>query len=257
MATSGKSPKGGATGGAEVARTGESPFAIVQLAKEAGGDNALAQVMADNTGGGGITPFDLDRVKVPSGGSKAWELPTLGDPEVARTFDGIIVHWREPRSYWKNPLDETGGGSPPDCSSVDGITGVGDPGGTCAVCPMAQWGSARNASGGQACKQMRLLFVVRESALLPLALFAPPTSIAPLKKYFLRLASQGKRYSDVVTTFSLGTARSGGGIEYSVIEPSVQRILDGIERDAVLEYSKSIAGAIQSIRLTADDVTPG
>jgi hypothetical protein len=50
-----------------------------------------------------------------------------------------------------NAMD-TGGGM--RCQSVDNITGIGDPGGTCVKCPLSQFGSARNGEGkGTACNQ--------------------------------------------------------------------------------------------------------
>lgn len=223
--------------------------------RESAGSADITNVMRDNLGEGGVTAFDLDRVKVPSGGGVAWEIPSLtGEAEVGRTFDGIIVHWREPRSYWAVSLDESGGGSPPDCSSTDGKTGVGDPGGNCATCRLSQFGSGPKGGGGQACKQMRLMFVLREDALLPIALFAPPTSLGPLRKYFLRLASQGKRYSDVVTRFALSKATSATGIEYAVIDPSVSEVLSAGEIAAVRSYSAGMAAAFDAVQLTADVV---
>jgi len=238
----------------EVAKLDTSPYAIANLGTGES-NTTLAEIMRENVGAGGITPFDLDRVKVPAGGGAAWEIPTLtGETDVAKAFEGIIVAWREPRSYWLKGLDEGGGGGqPPDCSSDDGERGTGTPGGECAECPLAQFGSGKEQRG-QACKQMRLLFIVRENALLPIALFAPPTSIANIRKYFLRLASEGKRYSDVVTRFSLGKATSGGGIDYSKVDVNVVRVLTDAERGAVLEYSRGISGALAGVKLTQEDV---
>ena len=240
--------------GKEVATKGDtSPYAIANLGTGES-NTTLAEIMRENVGAGGITPFDLDRVKVPSGAGTAWELPTLtGETDVAKAFTGIIVAWREPRSYWVKGLDEGGGNQPPDCASDDGATGVGTPGGECAVCPLAQFGSGKEQRG-QACKQMRLLFIVRENALLPIALFAPPTSIANIRKYFLRLASEGKHYSSVVTNFTLSKATSGGGIDYSKIDVNVDRLLTDAESKAVLEYSRGISGALAGVKLTQEDV---
>lgn len=240
------------TKGQEVAVPETSSYAIVRAAQE--GTGALAEIMRENIGAGGITPFDLDRVKVPSGAGSAWEIPTLtGDTDVAKSFDGIIVAWREPRAYWKLSIDDGGGGAPPDCSSEDGVLGVGDPGGACKSCPYAQFGSGKD-DRGQACKQMRLLFVVRENSLLPIALFAPPTSIKNIRKYFMRLASENRRYSSVVTNFSLSKDTSGGGVEYSKVEVKVVRMLEPEEAAAAYEYSTGIASAVTAAvsKLTED-----
>lgn len=250
-------PKDETTPGTDLALVDavSSPFLAI---RESAGNADLTNVMHDNLGEGGVTAFDLDRVKVPSGGGKAWEIPSLTDDvEIARTFDGIIVHWREPRAYWEKALDDSGGGTPPDCNSQDGKLGIGNPGGNCQTCQYAQFGTAMKggvATPGQACKQMRLMFVLREDGLLPLALFAPPTSLKGMRKYFLRLASQGKRFSDVVTRFSLAQTDNQGGIEYSYIEPTLVRVLSPEECGVVRAYGQGMATAFDAVQITADDV---
>lgn len=220
--------------------------------------STIASVLAENVSGG-LTVFDLDRIKVPSGGGLAWEIPTLeGKPEIAQSVEGIIVSWREPRAYWKESFASGGGGNPPDCASNDGSFGVGDPGIQCAVCPNAQFGTAVNDKGergrGQACKQMRLLFVVRPGELLPVAMFLPPTSLGPIRQYFLRLSSKSKPYYSVVTAFELQKKKNAGGIEYASVVPRVVRELGAEEVVAVKEYSSAITDALNAVQLRADDV---
>src|SRR5690606_20046028 len=76
----------------------------------------LAEIISANLGGEGITQFDLDRVRIPAGGSTMWSVPTLDGEEETRVLEGIIIHFTTPRAYWKTPFDESGGGTPPDCS---------------------------------------------------------------------------------------------------------------------------------------------
>jgi hypothetical protein len=158
------------------------PFNEYSVAKVNATD--LMEILQENVGGA-ITEFDLQRAKVPTGGMTAWVLPSLdGEDEIVQHIDGVIVYHREPRAFWKQSIDEGGGNNPPDCSSVDGKLGVGDPGGECSVCPMAEWGSKDHGeSRGQACKQMKLIFLLRPESLLPMALFLPPTSIRPVRQY--------------------------------------------------------------------------
>lgn len=247
--------KEAATPGAELVAAGDSEFAVVQFTAEGG---TLAEVLTENVGGSSTGVFDLDRVKVPSGGGRAWELPTLeGDPDIQAVFEGIVVAWRDPRAYWSVPFDQTGGGTPPDCGSSDGVIGVGDPGGECARCPLSQFGSdPREDSNAQACKQMRLMLILTPQSLLPFALFAPPTSIGPIRKYFLRLAGQGLGYNKVVTRFSLEKQQSGGGIDYSRIVPTMARRLEATEVPIITDYSAAIKGAFDTITVTARDVQP-
>lgn len=230
-------------------------------------DGSVEQVMRENIGQGGMTVFDLDRVRVPAGGGRSWIIPTLEGEDEAKTLDGVIVAWRDPRAFWTVSFDESGGGTPPDCSSEDGVLGRGvygvgspdHPDGRCATCPMSQWGSAVDGKGeprrGQACKQMRLLFLLRESDLLPLALFMPPTSIGPLRKYFLRLSNASLPYYSVVTRLGLAKSSNRDGIEFSMVEPTLVGRLSADDVTKVKAYSDGLQDTLGAVVLTAEDVT--
>ena len=73
-------------------------------------------------------------------------IATLEGEESAKTVEGIIVGWRPARIYWKKGLNEGGGKLPPDCTSIDGFIGIGDPGGACATCPFSKFGSSSSAT---------------------------------------------------------------------------------------------------------------
>jgi len=226
--------------------------------------DALATVMRENLGKGGVSPFDLDRVKIPTGGGRTWSLPTLEGEADVREIEGVIVAWSEPRAYWETAFG--GGGVPPDCSSADGETGQGmygigsdlHPHGDCDTCPMSQWGSKLNEKGeetrGQACRQMRLLLVLQPEALLPLAMFLPPTSIKPVHTYFMRLAAQGLPYYGVMTGLSLVHAQSGDGITYSQVVPRMAGKLSLPDRETVHAYGASLQSALDAVVLTREDV---
>lgn len=181
---------------------------------------SIKEIIEANVGAGGISEFDLDRVRVPAGGGTTWEVPTIDGPQDAKTIDGVIVAWKDSRSYWAHQYD--GSKSPPDCSSPDGVTGIGSPGGDCQTCPFAQFGTAMDATGkntaGQACKLGRVMFIMQPGRTLPLVVTAPPSSLKPVRSYFLRLASQGVPYYGVTTRLGLVKAQSGNGITYSQIE---------------------------------------
>lgn len=232
------------------------PFSEYAIAKR--DTSELLDTIRENVGGGAITPFDLDRVKIPTGGGKLWSIPSIdGEPEDTRQIDGVIVYHREPRAYW--PTAFSGAGNPPDCSSQFGDFGVGNPGGDCAACAFSQWGSAplregQTESRAQACKQMKLTFVLRDDALLPLALFLPPTSLVPMRKYLLGLASRGQHYSSVLTRFTLDNATSDGGIDYSVVKLQRLDTLDDASAARVREYSMAIRNVLDVVEITEADV---
>lgn len=229
----------------------------------------LMEIMEANIGGT-LSQFDLDRISVPAGGGRQWIIPTLEGEEDSPVIDGIIVHWKEPRAYWETSFDESGGGTPPDCNSQDGMLGQGkfgpgsdtNPSGRCDTCPMSQWGSDPKGGSGQACKQMRVLFMVGKEDLLPMAVVAPPTSINPIKKFMLRLASRSIPYWGVVTRLELEQDSNKDGIRYSKIKPSVATRLSPEQAEQVHAYGQAIQRNLDSVLMDVvgdaqEDVSTG
>jgi hypothetical protein len=211
----------------------------------------IAAAIAANLGAGAVSAFELDRAKVPAGGGTTWEIPSLDGTIEAKEIDGVIVGWRAMRSYWAESFDSSGGGTPPDCASEDGVIGVGAPGGECAACPLASYGSATKG-GGQACKQTRLLFVLRENDHLPIMVSVPPSSLKEVSRFFLRLAGQGLKFSDCVSRFTLRKTSNKTGIAYSEINLTLVSRLDGGEREKIAVYA---AGLAPLMRASAQDST--
>lgn len=224
-------------------------------------DNDLSEIMEANVGEE-MSEFDLDRVKIPAGGGTTWEVPTLEGEESAKALDGIIVHWKNARAYWDSGIDESGGGSPPDCASRDGVHGSGmfgegseaNPSGLCETCPMSEFGSAEGDSRAQACKQMRVLFIAREEEMLPLVLTVPPTSIKPLRQYFLRLAGKKIPHYGTITRLELEKATNAAGISYARLKPSVVQVLDRESALQAREYGDAIRDLMESQPIDVDAV---
>jgi hypothetical protein len=208
-------------------------------------------IIEENLGGESINPFDLDRIKVPSGGGLAWSVPTLAGEEVAKAIEGVIVYWRSTRSYWNTKF--TGESTPPTCQSPDGLTGVGAPGGECKECPLSKWGSGVN--GGQACKAARLLFVMQKNNILPIVVSVPPKSIAPVKMFFRRLASNDVPYHACVTSLALMAAQNKKGLRYSQIVPSLVAPLPPEEAAISKAYSTTIRETLNQVNLQQADVS--
>ena len=180
-----------------------------------------------------ISPWDMDKATIPTGGGLTWQVPEMGDDDrPVKTLDGIILHWMPYRRRYKQGLDDGGAAGPPDCFSSDGITGVGDPGGDCETCPFNEWGSGKNGSKG--CPESRLLFLLQPKAYLPLMVQLPRMSAKPFDQYLMRLASKGIMYSSVVTSFGLQKAQQkGGGLTYSQAVPTLVRYLSDEEVSSV------------------------
>lgn len=218
----------------------------------------LGEIFRENVGGQ-LSEFNLDRVKVPAGGGTMWEVPGLEGISNEKTLDGTIVYNTSPRAYWKQNFDESGGGTPPECSSKDGTYGIGEPGGECATCPLAKFGSAplkkgQKESRGQACKQMRQLFMVRPNSLIPVLVTAPPTSLGEIQKYFLRLAGEAVPYWAVVTSLSLEKDKNKDGTVYSKIVPKMLKRLSEAEMKTVKEYASGLKSAFQTVTVDRADV---
>lgn len=228
-------------------------------------DKIIAAV-SENFDGEDLGPNDLDRVRIPSGGALQWLVPDLEEDEIAlKTLRGIIVAKRASRAYWESSLDESGGGTPPDCSSQDGKIGQGNPGGDCSDCPFNQFGSANAGEGrGKACKEMRLVFLMRPgNNLLPLIVVLSPTSITPLKKYMQRLSNAGMTYKQLVTDIGLESDQNKDGIKFAKATFGVAKdgdkklFLDPESTAHVQAYAASLAKAFETVRVdvTREDVT--
>ena len=170
-------------------------------------DTNITKLIEDNLGDEDFTPQDLDRITVPAGGGTTFEVPGLEGVEEVKEIQAMIVMVKKGRAYWSEEL--TGEGTPPDCVSTDCVTGIGDPGGDCKVCPFNQFESARQGKG-KACKESRSVFILTENTLLPFVLQVPPTSIKVLKKYQTGLTRYGKSIRSVITRISLEKTKTNG-----------------------------------------------
>lgn len=227
---------------------------VAQAALDA--SEAMAEALAP---GETLSINDLPTVKVPTAGALNWQLPS-GD--AAKTIDGVILLRQPVRAYWKGSFDESGGGAPPDCSSADLQTGIGDNGEggsvhACATCPWAQFGSATNAkgepAGGQACRQITRLFIATEGEMLPLLVLLSPTNFNQAKGYAVR-----QPLTSVETSIGLENATSGNGIKYSRATFRAVRKLEPEERAVMESYRTAIAPFLKQATPTrpADDDLP-
>lgn len=209
----------------------------------------LAKIIKDNVGDEGINSFDLDRIKLPTGGSTSWEIPTLEGTESAQEIVGVPIYWHDGRVLFDGEF--TGESKPPLCGSNDGIRGEGEPGGLCSECPFSQWESDPKGGRGQACKSIRLLFIIRKGDMLPVVIPCPPTSIRPIKKYFLRLANNALPYYGAVTSFKLEKVKDT--FTYSRIVPTFVEKLEGEAFNFIKQYSEGLRPALSRTEIRSDD----
>lgn len=215
----------------------------------------LAQTIEANLSGEQLGAFDLDRIRVPTGGALKWTVPGLEGESLESVVTGVIVANRLTRSYWKESDPDN---SPPDCSSPDAVLGFGDPGDAlrnlgkgCADCPMAQWGSKDaddDAENGQACKQNRQLFLIDEKTMLPKVLVLPPTSLKPAKQFLQQLTSYAKPFWAVVVEIGLEGDTSAGGQKYAKATFRVVKQLDAELAQKIRAYADALDPVINQVR---------
>ncbi|MDI9585573.1 MAG: hypothetical protein QM473_15225 [Acidobacteriota bacterium] len=211
----------------------------------------VAEVVTANLGFAGLNVHDLDKVKIPAGGALTFELPTLQGTVAVDELRGIIIGMVDYRTFFAGAF--TGDGSPPDCSSADGIYGVGTPGGACARCPKAAWGSAENGRG-QACSARTHLLLLRPGSMLPLVVDLPSSSLAALRKYLLRLTDAGHVFHQVQTAIALEAVKNAGGIRYSRAAFAMAGELAPDLAARAAEYARALEGALKAREVEVENL---
>lgn len=207
------------------------------------GDTNVGEIIETNLGGEELSEFDLPQIKVPSGSSAAvFAVPNPSGEDGAEKFiTGIVMHIGKRRSYYKSKEVD---GSRPDCESYDMVNGVGDPGGLCASCPLNVFGSATMNDGsegaGKACKEVRLLFVVRPGEWMPIVVKAPSGSLRNVKKW---LGSLKLPYFQTVTQIGLRKEKSRGGTDYYELTFMQVGVVPGDTLEQIKGYREGITRA--------------
>jgi hypothetical protein len=213
----------------------------------------IRQVLESNIGPNGISPMQLNRIKVPSGGALTWAVPGLDGEENFKELSGIVLAWTDSRVYYKVPFAERKGkAGPPDCTSKDGFYGVGDPGGECRRCPMAEWGSDPKGGRGQACKQVRRLLFLRADHILPEMVTIPPTSLKGTGEYFRRLTDYRMPYWGLVTNLRLERVSNADGIDFARVVFGGGQRFNEAERAALAPYQAQMQALLHATEIDAD-----
>lgn len=193
--------------------------------------SALVKELLAGLAGERLSMSDLGKVTVPGGGGKFWEI----DDESEADLRGIIVHTHLQRGLWETSYEEGGGDEEPICSSHDGVVGHGDPGGDCATCPMAQFGSDGERPS---CQTSRIVWMLREGENLPLHVKVPAKSLKPAKKYIFGLARKGLPVHGVVTKMALRVEEKPQ--RHSVVEFAMVEALEPAQVARIAAYLEQI-----------------
>lgn len=207
----------------------------------------IGKKLRDNLAGEKLQPSDLTTIKVPSGDQTFWSIPTIAGPEMEKEIRGIIIHMTLPRARWEKKFGE-GDPEPPICYSRDSEQGHGNPGILCDDCQFSDFGSSEDGIG-QACKQRRMMFILREGEYLPSIVSAPPGSLKVMKKFLLQLVSSGLRYDEMMIGLTLQTEKSRAGIKYPQISPRMLHKLDQDVIDRLRIYADAIRPVLDEVRI--------
>ncbi len=223
-----------------------TPFLLPDVA--ANNDGFTKEELAQDIEG---LQLGFQLVKIPSGGQLQFEL-TGEDPDnpaYARYLEGVILYSHNANAYWaggKNDSENT----PPDCQSMDGKIGYGCPGGLCADCAYNRFGSDTDPKGtgrGKACKNQRIIYLLRSGEVMPIQLSLSPTSLRPYSD-FVNAAFVARRRGVCGSVVQIGLKkRSNGKDDYSVA--TFRRLYDftGEELAQIRAYANSFKEQIEMI----------
>lgn len=198
--------------------------------------------------------FSFDRVKFPAGGGTTFEVPSdeSAEGEPVKELTGVIIYNHPSNVYYQSKY--AGGKNPPDCSSFDGVMGIGNPGGYCADCPYNKFGSGEGK--GKLCKNKRTLYLLRPGERFPLTISLPVGSIKSFAQYVKSQLSKGRRISNVVTKISLKKAVNASGITYSQAVFTFDRVLTQEECDVIWDMSHMVTRYLDNLTLMYDGNIP-
>ncbi len=221
-------------------------FILPNLNDDAG--DFSAEDMADDMEG---LSMMLNRAKIPAGGALQFEIPTDDPtrPEYTCSLVGVILHNHDSCAYWKpEDDDDTEEDNLPLCSSYDGKTGIGSPGGACATCRMNAYGTGAKGRG-KACKNMRVIYLLRSGEYMPLQLNLTPTSLKPFKDFLTKAFLLRKRasFGSVVEITLKPENNSNGKEKYSVAVFRRLYDFEGEELRNIRNYALNFKAQINAI----------
>jgi len=205
--------------------------------------NDIGAQIAEMLGGEEVDGNLLPTLTVPGAGSTIWEMPETDDAPHAAEVEGVIIHWAATRAYYTNEYGDDDN-STPDCFSRNSFIGIGNPGGECKVCPMNEWNSARTG-GGKACKERRMVYILRENSLVPIIIQIPSASIRAFKAYILSMLDRGGAKFANTTRFGLRSAKAGNRT-YSQITLTHGRKLPTEHAQIIRAYKDTVIPAIEA-----------
>ena len=178
------------------------------------------------------------------------------DGEKAPSIEGIILDINRINAFWEESFDTSGGGTPPDCYSMDGITP--DPfssikqSNSCTACEQNKFGS--DGGRGKSCKNMKRIHLMIEGDMLPYRLTIPPSNLKAVDLYVSLLTSKGIPYQLVKTKLSLKQVTNKDGIAYSELVLINEALInDRVEAQRIKNVRQEFMNVMRGQAIKIDD----
>jgi hypothetical protein len=217
----------------------EERFPVLYRAEEIG------EVLSDHYPNG-LTMKDLLRVKLGSGGATEFTLEGSGGNVVEEVdfVEGIIAYHTPTNILWDGSLDDAEGKRQPLCVSDDGVTGIGNPGGSCLTCPKKQWIDGLPPE----CDERRCVFLLRDGQWLPIVFSLPLTSGSVFEAFLSDLSTRCISVYGSMVRFTLKKEQNPAGQKYSLLEVTMlgrlapeELVLSRAYRATMTESLKKVA----------------
>ncbi len=166
------------------------------------------------------------------------ETPVFETPEgqTIKSFIAHIIYYHHANQYYDLPFGEESGGSPPKCTSADGVVPTSEDtmSDICKTCEMNQYESAPDGKGGKACQNTIRLYVLLAGEVIPCLVIAPPSSLSKKESLLKWLtnapnvaakAGVGTKYQPIQVEFSLNKKDFDSGFTASVLVLKTVKVL--------------------------------
>ena len=201
----------------------------------------LAKVLRMNTGGLGITPNDLQRWTCSLAGLNSVD-HVSGEEITIEEIMAVIIHWQVTRTMFSG--DYTGQNTQPQCYSLDGVQGSGDPGVYCSHCEHNAWGSKGR---GKACRESRDVYILLPDAKRPSVLQVPPSSIKLFHEFLLNLDIC---FFEALVSFTICIEKNRDNIKYARLQPSLVSQLSAEQSDFMCAYRERFINSLNKAQST-------
>ncbi|GHU73377.1 hypothetical protein AGMMS49992_11730 [Clostridia bacterium] len=157
--------------------------------------------------------FVFDCIQNPAVGGTTFEVTDSNGEKISvQEYTGVVVHYHSLNTYYEKDYDSAHP-LPPDCYSIDGVTGVGTPGGACEDCPNNVFSSGKNGKG-KACKNKVRLFILLPGNWLPTLAHISATNLRAFSDYRAFLTTHGGVPHGVETTISIDRKSKGSYVTF-------------------------------------------